>query len=160
MVSAVVAFPLAFNHIGLALEGRFILSLARWPLLFVALLVALERPVPVWAGQACGAVGWTGAGTFAAALLWIAGSAALSWYLSNFGNYNATYGSLGAAIGLMMWMWMSATVVLFGAELNSEIERQTAAAPRSPAGTAGRATDRRGIQFRPCQKNTSSANQH
>ena len=62
----------------------------------------------------------------AAALLWIAGSAALSWYLSNFGNYSATYGSLGAAIGLMMWMWMSAIVVLFGAELNSEIERQTA----------------------------------
>jgi membrane protein len=66
------------------------------------------------------------AGTLAAAALWIAGSAALSWYLSNFGNYNATYGSLGAAIGLMMWMWMSATIVLFGAELNSEIERQTA----------------------------------
>ena len=56
-------------------------------------------------------------------LLWIAGSAALSWYLSNFGNYNATYGSLGAAIGLMMWMWVSTTIVLFGAALNSEIER-------------------------------------
>ena len=82
---------------------------------------------------------WLGAGTLAAALLWIAGSAALSWYLSNFGNYNATYGSLGAAIGLMMWMWMSATVVLFGAELNSEIERQTAAggARAANAGTAG-----------------------
>ncbi len=69
---------------------------------------------------------WLGVGTLAAALLWIAGSAALSWYLSNFGNYNATYGSLGAAIGLMMWMWMSAIIVLCGAELNSEIERQTA----------------------------------
>jgi membrane protein len=62
----------------------------------------------------------------AAALLWIAGSSLLSWYLSNFGDYNATYGSLGAAIGLMMWMWMSAIVVLCGAELNSEIEHQTA----------------------------------
>ena len=62
----------------------------------------------------------------AAALLWIAGSALLSWYLSNFGNYDATYGSLGAAIGLMMWMWMSAIIVLCGAELNSEIEHQTA----------------------------------
>ena len=60
-----------------------------------------------------------------AALLWIAGSALLSWYLSNFGNYSATYGSLGAAIGLMMWMWMSAIIVLYGAELNSEIEHQT-----------------------------------
>jgi membrane protein len=46
--------------------------------------------------------------------------------LSNFANYDATYGSLGAAIGLMIWMWMSAIVVLCGAELNSEIEHQTA----------------------------------
>jgi hypothetical protein len=53
-----------------------------------------------------------------AALLWIAGSCLLSWYLSNFGNYDATYGSRGAAIGLMMWMWMSAINVLCGAELN------------------------------------------
>jgi membrane protein len=59
-------------------------------------------------------------------LLWIVGSSLLSWYLSNFANYNATYGSLGAAIGLMMWMWMSAIIVLWGAELNSEIERQMA----------------------------------
>jgi membrane protein len=133
MVSAVVALPLALNHIGLSPEGRFILSLARWPLLFVILLVALsvlyrfgpDKPSARWE--------WTRAGTLAAALLWIAGSAALSWYLSNFGNYNATYGSLGAAIGLMMWMWMSATVVLFGAELNSEIERQiTAGGERFP----------------------------
>jgi membrane protein len=65
-------------------------------------------------------------GTLAAAFLWIMGSSLLSWYLSDFANYNATYGSLGAAIGLMMWMWMwmSAIIVLWGAELNSEIERQ------------------------------------
>ena len=142
MVSAVVAFPLAFNHIGLSPEGRFILGLARWPLLFAVLLAALavlyrfgpNRPAARWE--------WTRAGTLAAALLWIAGSAALSWYLSNFGNYSATYGSLGAAIGLMMWMWMSATVVLFGAELNSEIERQTAAggARASMPGRPARAT--------------------
>ena len=133
MVSAVVAFPLAFNHIGLSSEGRFILGLARWPLLFVILLVALSvlyrfgpnRPAARWE--------WTGVGTLAAALLWIAGSAALSWYLSNFGNYSATYGSLGAAIGLMMWMWMSAIIVLLGAELNSEIEHQ-ATAPDSIVG--------------------------
>ena len=66
---------------------------------------------------------WHSAGTLRAALLWIAGSSLLSWYLSTFGNYSATYGSLGAAIGLMMWM--SAIIVLCGAELNSEIEHQT-----------------------------------
>lgn len=141
MVSAVVAFPLLFSHLGLPPESGFIVGLARWPLLLAVLMVALSllyrfgpnRPAARWE--------WTAAGTLAAALLWIAGSAALSWYLSNFGNYNATYGSLGAAIGLMMWMWMSATVVLVGAELNSEIERQTTADAR-PAlpGQPARAT--------------------
>jgi len=142
MVSAVVAFPLAFNHIGLSAEGRFILGLARWPLLFVILLVALSVLYRFGPNKPAARWEWTGAGTLAAALLWIAGSVMLSWYLSNFGNYNATYGSLGAAIGLMMWMWMSATVVLFGAELNSEIERQTAASSARPrlAGQPSRGT--------------------
>ena len=53
-------------------------------------------------------------------------SAFLSWYLSSYAHYDVTYGSLGTGIGLMMWMWLSAIVVLLGAELNSEIEHQTA----------------------------------
>jgi membrane protein len=59
-------------------------------------------------------------------LLWLAGSAALSLYLSKFADYNATYGSLGAAIGLMMWMWLSAISVLLGAQLDVVIERKLA----------------------------------
>ena len=59
-----------------------------------------------------------------AALLWLAGSAALSFYLSNFADYNATYGSLGAAIGLMMWMWLSTIAVLLGAQLDTVIDRK------------------------------------
>jgi membrane protein len=125
MVGAVVAFPLALNHLGLAPESKLIVALARWPLLFVILLIALailyrftpSREPPRWE--------WLSIGAVTASVLWIAGSALLSWYLSEFANYNATYGSLGAAIGLMMWMWMSAIVIMFGAELNSEIERQT-----------------------------------
>jgi len=62
-----------------------------------------------------------------AAFAWIAGSASLSLYLSYFADYNATYGSLGAAIGLMMWMWLSAIVVLVGAELDSEIDKMSQA---------------------------------
>jgi membrane protein len=61
-----------------------------------------------------------------AAAGWIGGSLAFSYYLSHFADYNATYGSLGAVIGLMMWMWLSAVAVLAGAELNAEIEHQTA----------------------------------
>ena len=126
MVSAVVAFPLVLDHLGLPPDSRLIVSLARWPLLFMVLLAALAILYRFGPSRRAARWEWLGIGTLAAALLWIAGSSALSWYLSNFGNYNATYGSLGAAIGLMMWMWMSAIIVLFGAELNSEIEHQTA----------------------------------
>lgn len=124
MVGAVIAFPLALDHLGIAPEAKLIVALARWPLLLVILLGALailyrfapSRDAPRWQ--------WLSVGAVTAALLWIAGSSLLSWYLSAFANYNATYGSLGAAIGLMTWMWMSAIVIMFGAELNSEIERQ------------------------------------
>jgi membrane protein len=126
MVSAVVAFPLALDHLGLQPASRLIVGLARWPLMFVGLLVALAILYRFGPSRRAARWQWLSVGTLAAALLWIAGSAALSWYLSNFGNYNATYGSLGAAIGLMMWMWMSAIIVLCGAELNSESEHQTA----------------------------------
>jgi len=125
MVGVVVAFPLALDHLGMAPESKLIVALARWPLMFLILLAALavlyrlapSRDAPRWQ--------WLSLGALAAAILWIAGSALLSFYLSKFANYNATYGSLGAAIGLMTWMWMSAIVIMFGAELNSEIERQT-----------------------------------
>jgi membrane protein len=138
MVGAVVVFPLLFNHLGLPPESGFILGLARWPLLLVVLLVALSLLYRFGPNRRAARWEWLGAGTLAAALLWIAGSAALSWYLSNFGNYSATYGSLGAAIGLMMWMWISAAIVLFGAELNSEIERHATADARGaePAGSS------------------------
>ena len=52
-------------------------------------------------------------------------SVLLSWYLASFAHYDATYGSLGAGIGMIMWMWISSIVILFGAQLNSEIEHQT-----------------------------------
>jgi membrane protein len=125
MVGAVVAMPLVLDRVGLEPEAELIVSLGRWPLLFIVLLIALgllyrfgpSRQRPKWQ--------WLSVGSLVAAMLWIVGSTLLSWYLSNFGNYNATYGSLGAAIGLMTWMWMSAIIMLCGAELNSEIEHQT-----------------------------------
>jgi membrane protein len=141
MVGAVVALPLVLDRIGLEYDSKVIISMTRWPLLLVMLLFSLgvlyrfgpSRPGARWQ--------WLSVGTVVAALLWIAGSSLLSWYLSNFANYSATYGSLGAAIGLMTWMWMSAIIVLCGAELNSEIEHQTAldttVGPGLPMGARG-----------------------
>jgi membrane protein len=125
MIAGVIAVPLALQRLGLGQRSEWIVTLGRWPALVVVLLTALallyrygpSRPNARWQ--------WLSAGTLAAGLLWLIGSALLSWYLSSFGNYTATYGSLGAAIGLMTWMWMSAIVVLCGAELNSEIEGRT-----------------------------------
>ena len=76
-----------------------------------------------------------------AAVVWVIASMLFSWYVANFGNYNETYGSLGAVIGFMTWMWLSTTVVLVGAELNAEIEHQTVhdttEGPQKPLGACG-----------------------
>jgi len=134
MVAAVVALPLALDHLGLEPESRTIVAFARWPLLLAVLMIALGVLYRFGPNRRATHWRWLGVGAIAASLLWIAGSALLSWYLSNFANYDATYGSLGAAIGLMIWMWMSAIIVLWGAELNSEIEHQAGldAAVRRP----------------------------
>jgi membrane protein len=165
IVGAVVALPLLLDHLFLASESKLIISLARWPLLLVLLLLALGILYRFGPSRRATRWEWLSLGTLAAALLWISGSSLLSWYLSNFGNYDATYGSLGAAIGLMMWMWMSAIIVLCGAELNAEIEHQTArdstVGQPKPLGARGAAmADTLGRQFRTCQKNTSLSNQH
>jgi len=141
MVAAVVVVPLLLQQVGLGTRAELIVRFGRWPILLLLLLTALavlyrygpSRTKPRWQ--------WLSVGAVAAAALWLIGSALLSWYLANFGNYTATYGSLGAAIGLMTWMWMSAIIVLCGAELNSEIEHQTAVdtteGRRKPLGARG-----------------------
>ena len=69
---------------------------------------------------------WLTPGSIFATVGLLAASSALAWYAANFGNYNATYGSLGAVVVLLMWLYLSAYVLLLGAELNAEIEHQTA----------------------------------
>jgi membrane protein len=69
---------------------------------------------------------WITWGSAFAALAWLAASALFSWYAANFASYNKTYGSLGAVVGFLSWMWISIIVILVGARLNAEIEHQTA----------------------------------
>ena len=123
-VGAVVAFPLVMSTFGLKEFTATTTWLIRWPLLLALMIGALtvfyrfgphRQNAPRW---------WVSLGAVIAALLWLAGSAALSYYLSNFADYNATYGSLGAAIGLMMWMWLSTIAVLLGAQFDTVIARK------------------------------------
>jgi membrane protein len=125
-VGAVVVTPLLLSPVGLAELTEDIVRFARWPALTFAMLLGLSVLYRYGPSRRAAKLQWISVGAVFATLTWFGGSAALSYYFANFANYNATYGSLGAAIGTMMWMWMSAIVVLFGAELNSEIEHQTA----------------------------------
>lgn len=84
---------------------------------------------------------WVTWGGGLAALAWVIGSAGFSYCVSNFGSFNKTYGSLGAVIGFMTWIWLSATIVLVGAEVNAELEHQaardTTTGPERSPGTRG-----------------------
>jgi membrane protein len=125
-IGVVVVVPIALGQLGLGGAATALIAILRWPVLFVLVVIALAaayrytpcRREPRWQ--------WLAVGSVAAAAVWIVSSLLFSWYIANFGNYNITYGSLGAAIGMMMWMWISMIVVLIGAQLNAEIEHQTA----------------------------------
>ncbi|HET6181972.1 MAG TPA: YihY/virulence factor BrkB family protein [Acetobacteraceae bacterium] len=103
----------------------WVLLIAEWPVLFLLVLTgfallyrfAPDRHPPKWR--------WLTPGAAIAAFLWIVGSILFSVYVSHFSNYNATYGSLGAVVVLLTWLYLSAFVVLLGALINAEAERQT-----------------------------------
>jgi len=125
-VSAVVVFPLILAAFGLSSFDKPIIGLLRWPVLLGLILLGLAVLYRYGPSRLEAKWRWITVGSAFAAIAWLVASLLFSWYLANFANYNATYGSLGAVVGLMMWMWFSTIIVLVGAELNSEIERQTA----------------------------------
>ena len=125
-VSAIVVFPLILAALGWSSFDAPIIAFLRWPALFVLMIAGLAVLYRYGPSRRLAKWRWISVGSIVAALIWLAVSALFSWYLGNFADYNATYGALGAVIGLMMWMWISTMVVLVGAELNSEIEHQTA----------------------------------
>ena len=86
---------------------------------------------------------WLTPGAIAACVIWIVASIGFSIYVTNFGNYNASFGSMAGVIILLMWLWISAFIVLLGAELNAEMEAQTShdttVGPDEPMGERGAA---------------------
>lgn len=133
--------PAALNWFGVSSGVETLLNWLRWPVLVLLFVGALGgiyrfgpcRESPEWR--------WLSWGAGAATLLWIIGSAAFSLYVSKFGSYDKTYGSLGAVVVFLFWLYLTAFVVLLGAELNSEMERQTkrdtTTDPKKPLGKRG-----------------------
>ena len=137
----VAGLPVALDYIGLKQATEWLLSLLRWPFLFVGTAFALAMIYRYGPSREKAQWRWISWGSAVAAALWLIASMLFSWYAGNFGDYDKTYGSLGAAIGFMTWIWLSAIVILVGAELDAEMEHQTvedttARAPR-PLGQRG-----------------------
>jgi membrane protein len=138
-LAAIVVLPVILHHLPRAIG--LIFNIVRWPILLVLVAVVLafvyrygpSRTEPRWR--------WITWGSAFAALTWLVASALFSWYAANFGTFNKTYGSLGAVVGFMLWIWVSSIVVLLGGKLNAEIEHQTArestAGPAKPLGQRG-----------------------
>lgn len=123
---AIAVVPLVLNYVGLSVVTEALIKLARWPILLVisGLMIALlnrfgpSRHAAQWK--------WVTPGSVFVMVAWGGGSSVFSFYLAHFANYDKTYGSLGAAIGLMVWVWVSTYILLVGAAINAEIEHQTA----------------------------------
>ncbi len=138
---AFVVLPLAFNFFGLRGWAGTVTSVLRWPflvLLLLGLLGFLYRHGPY---REPARISWVSVGSVFATVAALAASAVLSWYVSHLAHYSATYGSLGAVVGMMIWLWISCLVALVGAELNAELEHQTAVdsttGPEKPLGQRG-----------------------
>jgi membrane protein len=125
-IAVMTVLPALLEGLGLSGASELLITIGRWPALLVAVSLAIaliyrygpSRDEPQWR--------WISWGSAFAAVAWLLASMLFSWYAENFGSYNATYGSLGAAIGFMTWVWISVIVVLVGAKINAEMEHQTA----------------------------------
>lgn len=139
-LAAVVLLPIALEFVGLGGIEPWLLVL-RWPLLLVVVAGGLSIVYRYGPSRERARWRWITPGAGLAAVLWVIFSIAFSWYAQNFGSYDETYGSLGAAIGFMTWIWVSTMVVLVGAELDAELEHQTArdstTSPARPMGERG-----------------------
>lgn len=122
-LACIVALPVALNYLP-GFVGQ-VLNYARWPALLVIVALALGCIYRYGPSRAERRWRWISWGSAFAALAWLGFSAIFSYYAANFANFNKTYGSLGAVIGFMMWLWLSVVLILVGAKLNAQAEDPT-----------------------------------
>jgi len=138
---ALIALPLTLDYLWLGNFSKLLLDLLRWPILFCIAAFAFAVVYRYGPSRKYARWRWITWGSALATGLWLVASLLFSWYAANFGSYNKTYGSLGAVIGFMTWMWLSSIVLLIGAEVNAEMEHQTVrdttVGPEKPMGKRG-----------------------
>ncbi|MDP3968823.1 MAG: YihY/virulence factor BrkB family protein [Nocardioides sp.] len=126
LLMLVVSGPVAEaigNAVGLGSTAVFVWNVAKWPVLLG--LVMLVVAILYWATPNVRQpkFRWISAGAFLAIVVWVIASLGFGFYVANFGSYNATYGSLAGVIIFLLWLWITNIALLFGAELDAELER-------------------------------------
>jgi membrane protein len=140
-VGLIAVLPAVLGGLGLGSTAELVVRIAQWPVLGVIVTVALAVVYKYGPDRDQPRVRWVSWGAAIATVLWLIGSGLFTLYVENFGSFGETYGTFAGIIVLMLWLFLSAFVVLLGAEVNAELERQTArdttvGAPE-PIGTRG-----------------------
>lgn len=140
-IGVLVLLPLALSFLDLPGNQKVLAQVASLAVLLVFVVLALSLLYRFGPSRRRAAWRWVTPGSLVATLMWLVASAAFSYYVGNWASYDATYGPLGAVAGVMMWFWVTVYAVLLGAELNSELELQTARdstdGPPRPPGRRG-----------------------
>lgn len=140
-VGVITVVPVVTDRLGLDAAGRFLVQGLRWGGLVAFVLVALGVVYRYAPDRDNAKVRWIGLGSVVATVLWALGSAMFSLYVSTFGRYGETYGAVAGVVVLQLWLFLTAFIVLLGAEINSEMEHQTARdttqGPPEPMGQRG-----------------------
>jgi membrane protein len=140
-IAAIVAVPGYVQRGELGALGTWIAGVAPWPILGLAVVLAIGVIYRYGPARAAARKRWVSLGAVVAAALWVIASLLFSFYVANFADYNRTYGSLGAIMILLLWFYVGALAVLLGAELNAQMElhtgRDTTTGAEKPIGERG-----------------------
>jgi membrane protein len=125
-IGLLAVLPIVLNSIGLGTFGTVLAQIGGYVGLVLVMVVALGLLYRIGPDRDSPRFSWVSQGAIIATVLWVIASIGFSFYVDNFGSYGETYGSLAGVIVLLLWLWITATVVLLGAEINAEAEGQTA----------------------------------
>jgi membrane protein len=118
--------PAVLAYLWMDRWAELIIRVARWPVMMIFVGIGIMALYRFGPSREPAKVRWLTWGVVFSTVLWFAASLGVSFYLGHIADYNATYGTLGALIGFMVWTWISAIIVIVGAEINAELEHQTA----------------------------------
>jgi membrane protein len=124
-IALVAVLPAAVGFLDLGSFAKWLILILEWPLLLAVVMIGLAVLYRYAPSRDSARWHWISPGAIVGTALWIIGSIGFSVYLANFNNYNKTYGSLGGVVILLTWLYLSSFIVLFGAVINAEAERQT-----------------------------------